>query len=103
MQREVLVTNAEILVAVPENLAHKARNYGLFNSQAFVTLLEAEVVRREQIAEDDEPPPWANMTNQELRERMDEAYADFPDEEEKAWLEFGLRQMRKFAEREKDE
>ena len=91
---------AEILVAVPETLAHKAKNAGLFNSQAFVALLQAELNRRDRAAEDeDEPPPWANMTDQELRDSINEAYSDFPDEEEKAWLEFGLSQQRQFAEK----
>ena len=91
---------AEILVAVPETLAHKAENYGIFNSQAIVTLLQAEVVRLDHAAADeDEPPPWANMTSQELRDRINEAYDDFPDEEEKAWLEFGASQQRQFAEK----
>ena len=49
-----------------------------------------EIIR---LDEEDEPPPWANMTDQEIMDSINEAYADFPDEEEKALLEFGRRQM----------
>jgi hypothetical protein len=77
-------------ITLPDNLAREAAKVGLTQA-AIERLLRVEIERlRVQEEDAEEPRDWSKVSNRELIEQINAAYADEPDEEEKEFQ----RQMR---------